>query len=172
MPNLPRIVIAVVVVVLSGIFAGVTVGIAQTTGSSRSPATTPNPTAKRGSEPERHAPPAPRPLTELTLPSDVPLPTEFSGGEAQQARIREALRGRMTDAETGDPVLDELLQVIRKRGSVLDGSSLAGPEPQTSSERPPARARAAESMLRAARRLEQIDPLDKNSSGVGDSTAA
>lgn len=40
-------------------------------------------------------------------------------------RIRETLSGGPTDRPSGDPLLDDVLQVIRGRGSILEGSSLA-----------------------------------------------
>ena len=71
-------------------------------------------------------------------------------GEVRK-RIEEALRQPTKDqrgnplppTSTGDPILDDVLQVIRNRGSVLDGSSL---DPQTDLEaapQPPATGRTA-----------------------------
>ena len=71
-------------------------------------------------------------------------------GEVRK-RIEDALRKPTKDqrgnplppTSTGDPILDDVLQVIRNRGSVLDGSSL---DPQTDLEaapQPPATGRTA-----------------------------
>jgi hypothetical protein len=62
-------------------------------------------------------------------------------GEVRK-RIEDALRKPTKDqrgnplppTSTGDPILDDVLQVIRNRGSVLDGSSL---DPQTDLEAAP-----------------------------------
>lgn len=62
-------------------------------------------------------------------------------GEVRK-RIQEALRQPTKDqrgnplppASTGDPILDDVLQVIRNRGSILEGSSL---DPQADLKAPP-----------------------------------
>ncbi len=80
--------------------------------------------------------------------------------------FRDALEGRLPSGETGNGVFDDLVSVIRKQGSVLDGSSL---DPKLLEDdanvfgntTAPADARsenahAAEQLLKASRLLEQI----------------
>ena len=111
-------------------------------------------------------PPAIQPTPLADVPQLEPLQPQPQATDGVQNQIRDALQG---DSPVGsaDPVLDDVLQIIQQRGSILDGSSLDELErPAKSthlkSDRSPAfkRARAAESLLKAARHLEQIGPLD------------
>jgi hypothetical protein len=94
-------------------------------------------------------------------------------GTRQQDQIRQVLTGDPAVAEdsksaTGDAVLDGVLEVIRKRGSILDGSSLEQPiEPDLSilaggrevAKSPAAtsrRAYVAEQLLKTSRLLESL----------------
>jgi hypothetical protein len=90
---------------------------------------------------------------------------EQTPNPATQQRIRQALEGTGA-TPSGDGMLDDVLQFIERRGSVLDGSELESVESElgianTPVDAPPGRAHAAESLLKAARRLEKIEPLDK-----------
>jgi hypothetical protein len=76
--------------------------------------------------------------------------------------IRKALSDDPEARHSDDPILDDVLQIINQRGSILDGSSLdiepaAGPRPSTDVG---SKALAAERLLKAARLLEQIEPQD------------
>jgi len=122
--------------------------------------------------------------------------------DAVKRKIAEALSrdGQQSGApgSTGDPILDDVLNVIRRQGSVLDGSSLdpqagqpgifpqenmqaAGsvqrvPPPQPSAmvplasegqlSGPDARFHAAESLLRAARKLSALPGRDQQRNRV------
>ncbi len=81
-----------------------------------------------------------------------------------QHKIRAAIESG-DFAETGDPGLDEVLQILQKQGSVLDGSILEPAADEGIPEKRPqsasVKARAAECLLKAARVLEKIDPADK-----------
>ncbi len=92
--------------------------------------------------------------------------------EQQQTKIRSALDGGAPVTD-GDPVLDDLLQLIRRRGSVLDGTVLdPSSDFDVPTHDPNARqasdpraveddmAFAAESLLRSARVLSQLGPPD------------
>lgn len=92
--------------------------------------------------------------------------------EQQHDKIRAALDGG-TPVTDGDPVLDDLLQLIRRRGSVLDGTVLDpsnefdGPGSSASGAGATDRntiednkAFAAESLLRSARMLGQLGTPD------------
>tara|TARA_R110002049_G_scaffold46487_1_gene135188 strand:- start:144667 stop:145140 length:474 start_codon:yes stop_codon:yes gene_type:complete len=86
--------------------------------------------------------------------------------------IRKALHDDSAVPSSDDPILDDVLNVIRQQGSVLDGSPLdpkLEPLPESASDADrgdrslaPAshRALAAERLLKAARLLEQVQPLD------------
>ena len=66
------------------------------------------------------------------------------------------------DPIMGDPIMDEVLQIIKKRGSILDGSSL-DLRSEAAADRSPERTNknlTAERLLKAARLLEQIEPQD------------
>jgi hypothetical protein len=93
-----------------------------------------------------------------------------------EEKIRQALDGKATD-ETGDGVLDDVLGVIKSRGSILDGSSLdpdaplsdppasgqqsaAAKHPSDSTDRE--KSRAAELLLKTARKLEEIRPGNRS----------
>ena len=120
---------------------------------------------------------------ELLLPSEeeiievTPAPSAMANPEATKRKIQAALDGE-TPIGSDDPLLDDVLRVLRQRGSVLRGSSLDSdpvanpsldddPMDETSagdvrSQRDPleVRARAAESLLRAARLLSAVEPQD------------
>ncbi|MGB7324669.1 MAG: hypothetical protein WBD31_07345 [Rubripirellula sp.] len=105
--------------------------------------------------------------SEIEFPAGVTPPTETAPGEnaaKAQQEIRQALQGKATP-ETGDGVLDDVLQVIKSQGSVLDGSLLD--TPKLSAEVHPAnasddrRAVVAEQLLRSARMLSAIEPVDE-----------
>lgn len=137
------------------------------------------------------------------LPKDVP-DTDLQEivvplSDAVKRKITEALsRDGQRDAasgSTGDPILDDVLNVIRRQGSVLDGSSL-DPQPGISSQenisaagsmqqmappgptaiipleserslsRPDARFHVAESLLRAARMLAALPGRDEQRNRV------
>jgi hypothetical protein len=89
-------------------------------------------------------------------PPVVPSPIEN--------QIRDALQGELPATPTNDGVLEDVLQVIKQRGSVLDGSVLDAEPDQ--SPAPPAKAftatLAAEQLLKAARLLEKTGPLDQD----------
>jgi len=92
-----------------------------------------------------------------TLLADKPDPPA-------QNRIRQALDGKDTAAPTDDGVLDDVLQVIRQRGSILDGSVLDDRQ-----ERPAAAARdrqalVAEQLLKASRLLQSLEQPDQSRS--------
>lgn len=94
-----------------------------------------------------------------------------ASGEALR-RIRRALQGQANAATTGDPILDDLLEHLSGRKSVLEGSSLDGVSAEPTSATAvrssgragaPTRsraARAAEQLLKAARILESLGPAD------------
>jgi hypothetical protein len=79
-------------------------------------------------------------LAQLTLPPDTQAPTPAQSVPGQsvpgqsradkarvEGQISESLRGRGPFGEgqsSGDPILDDVLDVIRQRGSVVDGSIL------------------------------------------------
>ena len=96
--------------------------------------------------------------------------------------IRRALDDDSETLHSDDPILDDVLSIIRQQGSVLDGSALD--QAVTDQTRPDApmfdqrgepksdsdgdslisvtdKAMAAERLLKAARFLEQVKPLDK-----------
>ena len=86
----------------------------------------------------------------LIAVADKPAPPE-------QDKIRQALEGKTPDNGSGDGVLDDVLNVIKQRGSVLDGSSL---DVTTDAITQPAdetkKAHVAEQLLKSARMLEAI----------------
>ena len=98
-----------------------------------------------------------------------------SSRQNPKRKIRDVLQGR-TPAATGDGVLEDVLNVIQRQGSVLDGSSLDEPtqggnlvpevsgqstasDGQTLADR---RANVAEQLLRTARMLQQISNEDSS----------
>ena len=86
-----------------------------------------------------------------------------------QQKIQEVLGGNAMP-QTNDGVLEDILGVIRREGSILDGSMLD--DPLASAKTPTAspnalpqstieqRAIAAEQLLRAARLLSSVDPSE------------
>lgn len=118
------------------------------------------------------APEAPPPLT---LPTD---PAVGSSGVQQvviplsdevRRRIEAALRRPAADdqgrplppATTGDPILDDVLEVIRRRGSLLDGSSL-DPQAESLADELPAPPPALPPLRR-----QPWSPSDRMSEGLG-----
>lgn len=117
---------------------------------------------------------SPRPLNP---PSVDPPPTKSAPADEAVERIREALQsGQVTPA---GGLLGDVLEVIRKRGSILDGSvldPLMEPEPNAVDPVPAANrfsagdqkptqnvsqtVRTAELLLRSARRLERVSSDD------------
>ena len=108
-------------------------------------------------------------------PPDVVIPANPSSQEMERARekIAEFLRkNKAAEAKaSGDPVLDDVLDVIRRQGSVLDGSALDPnapseaivPVPGWDADRGSAALQgsdagyvAAEHLLKAARSLQQV----------------
>jgi len=109
----------------------------------------------------------------LALPPDVPLPAspvpsqrqESASPSRQEQQIREALQGQDLQSPVNDGLLDDVLQVIRNRGSVLDGSILDDPAATAGTGERPAedsqpmnryrekRVFTAELLLRASRHL-------------------
>src|SRR6056297_1103259 len=113
----------------------------------------------------------------LALPPDLPLPRiapPSPGGKSssqppsrQEQQIRQALQGRDSQLPVADGLLEDVLRVIRNRGSVLDGSVLdtpatdetpathrrpSGAAEQTNQQREK-RVFTAELLLRASRHL-------------------
>ncbi len=123
------------------------------------------------------------PPSKLTLPPSQPmlppqLPPPSPRSENSQRQIEDHLRRAISgDAEvkpSGDVVLDSIIEQLRSKGSVLDGSLLDPNEPatQTADSRqtntqqvdpqqaqPPSEQAclAAEQLLRSARMLSQLD---------------
>ncbi len=117
------------------------------------------------------------PKAVLVIPDDEQIKVAPLGGtkreEAIRKRIEEVLRNRSaTNPTSGDPMLDDLLELLRTRGSVLDGS-LLDPQVPADQPRPPSDLRderavtsgnvlvsksyaLAEQMLKIARRLEGV----------------
>lgn len=98
--------------------------------------------------------------------------------QAEQ-KIRDALRGD-SPKPTGDGMLDDIIEIVRRRGSILDGSILDGsvldvpnPASEATGPAPPSppsiesravetRALAAEQLLRAARLLMHAGDADES----------
>jgi len=104
---------------------------------------------------------------------DSPTPPEPTVTPESKAadKIRAALQDRQPPTPSGDPILDDVLQIIKQRGSILDGSSLdhgidssaeqASRSPTRDAAGPSViKFRTAEQLLKAARMLEKIDPHD------------
>ncbi len=124
----------------------------------------------------------------IVLPPGSQPPASFPENQAALSRIAEMLQRSGADAHSfpsdgqsppsADPLLNDVLEIIRQRGSVLNGSSLDEPEqthdslhsddlPMQGGEpgavaRDPSehRYRTAESLLRSARLLGQIAAQD------------
>lgn len=87
-----------------------------------------------------------------------------------EQKIRDALQGD-SPKPTGDGMLDDVIDLVRRRGSILDGSVLDSPEmrPKAAASglvsQPPhsieSRALAAEQLLRAARLLMHAGDVDE-----------
>lgn len=89
------------------------------------------------------------------LPSQQP-PAQ-ANDQGIQRSILEALQGKPTAAPEDEPLLDDVLDLIRRQGSVLDGSMLGAAEETPAAAEPKedteAQCRAAEALLRASRLL-------------------
>ena len=106
---------------------------------------------------------ADEPVTPSATEQPPALPAESS---PTTQKIQQALRGE--SVETGDGILDDMLDVLKKRGSILDGSSLdselAGDteSAQTSvaaGSSKAKQARVCESLLKSARLMEKLGKL-------------
>ena len=130
------------------------------------PAKSGDPPAESGEPPaESGEPPV------ISLPEDFepkPIqPTDKALESAIQNQIRKALHEDGV-VESGDAMLDDVLNVLKQRGSILDGSALSesiDSSPDTSpkhakADRQNKRARAAESLLKASRLLQQLGQND------------
>lgn len=69
----------------------------------------------------------------LRIPENLGSEPPPSGDERVPENIRDALQGRESQSGTGDAILDGVLDAIRRRGSVLDGSPL---EPRAGDDAP------------------------------------
>lgn len=80
----------------------------------------------------------------------------------EQQILREALEGKATE-KSGDGVLDDVLDIIKKRGSILDGSTLDDrtDETVTASADASLNAMVAEQLLKTSRLLQSIGGQDK-----------
>lgn len=117
----------------------------------------------------------PPPRLEVVERPDAPEPS--ADDPDAKKKIEQALRGEDTSSGGSDPVLDDVLRIIRRQGSVLDGtvldsngkaaSSRAGETPAMGAAVPAdpspkvrRQAHVAELLLKTARRLEQLGPVD------------
>lgn len=82
---------------------------------------------------------------------------------AKHEAIRDALEGELPENPSADGVFDDVLRVIKDRGSILDGSVL-DQQPVIADRKSAAteRAIAAEQLLKASRMLEQLASSDGN----------
>ncbi len=104
----------------------------------------------------------------LSLGLAIADPPDKPANSIEQ-RIRKTLDGSVPDSSSEDPILDDILKVIRNRGSVLDGSSLdvetiENTENKSTGTQTSDRNHnvfTAECMLRSARLLSQAKPLDE-----------
>ena len=120
------------------------------------------PTAQRPVTPAAQPNPAPpSPFPQLELPATAAPPVVIPQNSAVEKRIRKALSGESSGG-TGDPVLDDILGVLNKRGSILDGSTLdaADVTDKNTAGKATERFHAAELLLRTSRCMEKIGPLD------------
>ncbi len=88
-----------------------------------------------------------------------------------EEKIRAALDGDLPRLGSGDAVLEDVIGIIKQRGSVLDGSSLdpdAVATAESTTETNSARAHVAEQLLKASRMLEQVrGPGDRRAELIG-----
>ena len=100
------------------------------------------------------------PPTSSDPPSNHIRRVQPENQDSIEQAIRQALEGEPLTRASGDGVLDDVLEVIRSRGSILDGTTLdpvaSRNDNPTSLSRISARARASEQLLKAARLLESI----------------
>jgi hypothetical protein len=84
----------------------------------------------------------------------------------EEQMFRDALQGNFSEIRMGHGVRDDVIGIIKKQGSILDGSVLdprrSGDETNSSSEDRSKKAFAAEQMLKASRWLENIGPADSD----------
>ena len=101
--------------------------------------------------------------TDEVTPRDEATSEHSSTPNPIESKIRSALEGAPGRVSSSDPLLDDVLGIIKSRGSILDGSSLdpalEHPGSAAGTDRD-SNARAAESLLRSARLLNQIEPRD------------
>lgn len=79
-------------------------------------------------------------------------------------KIRQALDGEADDVKAGNGFLDDVLNVIKQRGSILDGSSLdvsTGPVPDQA-DRANRKALVAEQLLKSSRLLQSLGDADRD----------
>lgn len=121
------------------------------------------------SPPEANAAPTHPPADTIpsvgTSPSDLPE-FEPTADPAAAKRIVDALQGG-SSAQIPGGVLGDVIEIIQKRGSILDGSSLdprmtvpgemSPPDVRTPSRTGGSPVHTAESLLRAARQLESLN---------------
>ncbi len=111
-------------------------------------------------------------LMVLAIGADEPSRQPVAGPQESSAlkqdshatdQIQKALQGK--SVETGDGILDDMLDVLQERGSILDGSSLdegldrLSPASGVSLSPDSNHAHAAESLLKSARLLEKLGKL-------------
>ena len=106
----------------------------------------------------------------LALPPNTHLPKTIilQSDPAIESQIKSAIRGGVIPEAT-DPILEGMLDVLKERGSILDGSVLdreTEPPKTNFSSDVDARARAAELLLRASRILGTINPIDDQRSDL------
>lgn len=110
-------------------------------------------------------------LRDISPPSlSVESPVTPKENEAAENAIRSALDGNAAAAPGDDPLLQDVLDIIKDRGSIVDEPifDLSDSEPRFSSEIssapdsqiPDSRAHAAEALLRAARLLSSLPQND------------
>ncbi len=125
----------------------------------------------------------PTPRKELQFPDQVqiqdsPKINDESATAPEKEKIRQALNGTLGQPRTGG-VLDDVLEVIKQRGSILDGSSLDDQPPklvrpstinatsnstidsQSSSASASTKAFVAEQLLKTSRMLESVANPDR-----------
>lgn len=97
-------------------------------------------------------------------PAAQAQPPSEAAAEAEQDRVQEsirrALQGGSEPAPHSEPLLQDVLDLIKQQGSVLDGSSLNMPDADASTTKgatgSEAYYRTAESLLKAARLLNAL----------------
>ena len=102
-------------------------------------------------------------------PENLPQVEDRPSTEAQQ-KIRKALEGESDDTNSGNGVLNDVLDVIKQRGSILAGSSLddRATPPRHTEDSASRKALVAEQLLKASRLLRSLGDPDKNRSTLID----